>query len=181
MSTWITLLRGINVGGRNKLPMKALTSLLENLGCTDVKTYIQSGNAVFRHNTRSATQLSDAIRGAIAAEHGFEPAVLLLKPAELRDAVASNPFPEAAAEADGKRLHAIFLATKPETPDLEVLEAVRQPDESWELINRALYLVTPSGFHKSKLAAKAERVLGVQITARNWRTTMKLLEMVEAM
>lgn len=177
MSTWIALLRGINVGGRNKLPMKSLVLLLEGLGASNVRTYIQSGNAAFESPSRSSNKLGAAISEGIAAAHGFEPPTVVLKPAELERAARDNPFPDAAEEADGKTLHLLCLAAIPKAPDLDALEAAKHESESWKLVGRFMYLHTPSGFHKSKLAAKAERALGVVVTARNWRTTMKLLEM----
>ena len=95
MKTYIALFRGINVGGNNILPMKDLAALLEKLGAQDVKTYIQSGNVVFRYKAKNTPQLSAGIRAAIKESHEFEPMVLLLDLAELEQAIASNPFPEA--------------------------------------------------------------------------------------
>ena len=109
MKTIIALFRGINVGGRNKLPMRDLVAVLEDLGLTDVKTYIQSGNAVFHADGVDNAELSDAISAAIQERHGFAPQVLLLGISDLAEAIASNPFPE--AEADPKTLHLFFLAS----------------------------------------------------------------------
>ena len=92
MQTWIALLRGINVGGKNILPMKQLAALLEDLGCSHVKTYIQSGNAVFRSKRHSPALLSKTISGEIESRHGFQPQVVLLTLKEVEKAVAANPF-----------------------------------------------------------------------------------------
>jgi uncharacterized protein (DUF1697 family) len=123
MKTYITLFRGINVGGNNILPMKELVAILENLGSQSVNTYIQSGNAVFQHKAESVFELSDRIRAALRESHGFEPQVLLLDVAEMEQAIASNPFPE--AETEPKTLHLYFLADPPENPDLKTLDDLK--------------------------------------------------------
>ncbi len=178
MTIWIALLRGINVGGKNILPMKELVRDLESLGLEDVKTYIQSGNAVFRAASVDAVGLGAEISATIEKRRGFRPQVLLLAAGELQDAVAANPFPE--AEAEPKTLHLSFLAAPPPAPDLEALRAARAPSERFHLSDRVFYLHAPDGIGRSKLAAKAERLLGVAITGRNWRTVSKLREMVGA-
>ena len=174
MQTYIALLRGINVGGSGKLPMADLRALLTDLGALDVQTYIQSGNAVFRHEA-SARTLTPKIRKAIAAAHGFDPATLLITAEELRSFADANPFPEAVAEP--KTLHLFLLEKTPRSPDLERLVEFAAPDERFELKDRAFYLHAPSGLGRSKLAAQAEKHLGTPTTARNWRTVEKLLEM----
>src|ERR671916_1642099 len=111
MKTYIAFFRGINVGGNNVLPMKELVALLENLGSQNVKTYIQSGNAVFQNEEEDASLLSNRIRAAIKKSHGFEPRVLMLEPEEIERVVGSNPLPE--AESEPKTLHVHFLASMP--------------------------------------------------------------------
>ena len=176
MSTLIALLRGINVGGNNKLPMNELTALLEGMGLREVQTYIQSGNVVFRCELKSRAMLAAKIGAAIEAQHGFAPQVLLLEAAELRKAIADNPYPE--AEADPKSLHLFFLANAPQHPDLKSLEALKTGSERYKLAGRVLYLHTPEGVGRSKLAARAEKLLGVAASGRNWNTVCKLAEMV---
>ncbi len=178
MATWIALLRGINVGGRNILPMKELVRDLESLGLEDVRTYIQSGNAVFRAAGEEPSGLGEKIAATIEKRHGFRPQVLLLAAGELQDAIAANPFPE--AEAEPKSLHLSFLAAPPPAPDLEALRAVKSPTERFHLTDRVFYLHAPDGIGRSKLAAKVEKRLGVPITARNWRTVSKLRQMTRA-
>lgn len=178
MARWILLLRGINVGGRGKLPMKSLVASLEELGAEDVRTYIQSGNVVLRATERSATKLQDDVARAIADKHGFEPRILALTPAAFEKVRTSNPFPNAAEESDGKALHAMFLGGTPDPSALACLDEVKRPSEEWQLVGEALYLHAPEGFHESKLAARADRSLGVPVTARNWRTVTKIAEML---
>jgi len=177
MKTYIALFRGINVGGKNVLPMKELVVLLERLGFQDVKTYIQSGNAVFRSEEEDASGLSNRISAAIKRSHGFEPQVLLLGLDELENAIASNPFPE--AEADPKTLHVNFLASTPKNPDLEALDAFKGDRERFVVKGSVLYLHAPDGIGRSKLAASAEKLLGVSMTARNWRSVCKILAMAK--
>jgi uncharacterized protein (DUF1697 family) len=175
MRTWIALIRGINVGGR-QLPMQALRTLLAELGCNDVRTYIQSGNAVFCSRASDASRLAGRISRAIAADCGFEPFVLVLSREELAKAATANPYAKAAATAP-KSVHLFFLETVPKTPDLAAMQKVKAASESFALDGRTLYLHTPDGFGISKLGERAERLLGVPATARNWRTVTTLLEM----
>jgi uncharacterized protein (DUF1697 family) len=175
MKMYIALFRGINVGGKNRLPMKDLRSLLADLGAQSVQTYIQSGNAVFRHETENAPRLSDSIAAAIKQSHGFDPRVLLLDLGVMEQAIASNPYPE--AEAEPKSLHLYFLASVPQNPDLETLDSIKQDDERFKLIDQVFYLHAPAGIGRSKLAARVEQALGVAVTARNWRTACKITAM----
>jgi uncharacterized protein (DUF1697 family) len=177
MKTYIALFRGINVGGRNVLPMSELVSMLENIGLQNVETYIQSGNVVFQSEETNASLLADTICAAIKKSHGFEPQVLLLKPEEIEKAVQSNPFPE--AESQPKTLHLHFLSSEPRSPDLDALESIRDDRERFVLKDGVLYLHAPHGIGRSKLAANAEKLLGVSITGRNWRTVCKLIEMAQ--
>lgn len=176
MPTLIALLRGINVGGNNKFPMKELTALLEGMGLRDVQTYIQSGNVVFRYEVKNRAALAAKISAAIGAQHGFAPQVLLLDAAELRRAIADNPYPE--AEADPQSLSLLFLAETPQHPDLQSLEVLKTGSERFKLVGRVFYMHAPDGFGRSKLAARAEKLLGVAASGRNWNTVCKLAEMV---
>ena len=167
MKTYIALFRGINVVGRNILPMKALVAALGDLGCQDVKSYIQSGNAVFRVRHLDPARFSKQLRAAIAASHGFQPAVQLLSPGEVEKIASSNPFPE--AESEPTTLHIYFLDSTPKSPDLDGLEEVRAPNERFVLKGKAFYLHAPDGIGRSELAANVEKRLGVSATSRNWR------------
>jgi uncharacterized protein (DUF1697 family) len=177
MKTYVALFRGLNVGGKGVLPMKELAAILEDLGLRAVGTYIQSGNAVFRGEEKDASLLSHEIGAAIEKRRGFEPQVIVLEPGELEKAVASNPFPE--AEPEPKTLHVYFLASIPERPDLDALEGTKGYRERFALKDDVFYLHAPDGVGRSKLAASAEKLLGVPATARNWRTVCKVLEMAK--
>ena len=136
--TWIALIRGINVGGK-QLPMEALRTLLADLGCSDVRTYIQSGNAVFCSRASDASRLAQRISKAIAADHGFEPFVLVLSREELAKAAAANPYAKAAAAAP-KSVHLFFLAGAPESSNLAAMQTVKTASESFALEGRTLYM-----------------------------------------
>lgn len=175
MRTWIALFRGINVGGANPLPMKGLVATLESLGFSDVRTYVQSGNAVFRDRSADASRVSQRIAKAVARDHGFTPRLVVLGLEDLQRAAKANPFPEAAG--DPRTLHVFFLAEAPGKPDLARMDAIRARTESFSLKDKCLYVHAPDGFGTSKLAKGAERLLGVDATARNWRTVTALLDL----
>jgi len=175
--TYIALIRGINVTGNNMLPMKSLTALLEKMGCTGVRTYLQSGNAVFQTAVSDRARLCQTLTAAIEKAHGFAPRVMLLTTPELRRAATANPFPQAAE--NHKVLHLFFLDAKPAKADLAAITGLAANGEQFGLHGRVFYLYTPNGFGVSKLAARAERLLGVAATARNWRTVTSLLEMTK--
>lgn len=175
MDTFIALLRGINVGGHNKLPMRDLAALLAEMGLANVQTYIQSGNVVFQSERIDRSELVQQLGAAIEESHGFRPQVMLLRLVDLETAVSRNPFPE--ATDDHKTLHFYFLESIPPNPNLSLLESLKAEREQFQLIDTVFYLHAPDGIGRSKLAAKVEKALGVATTARNWRTVSKLVEM----
>lgn len=178
MKTYIALFRGINVSGNRVLPMNDLKLAFEQSGCGDVRTYIQSGNVVFHSQASDIDAVGRQVNATLLRRRGFEPRMLLLTRRDLARAVAGNPFEE--AERDPKSVHLFFLAETPSKPDLSALAALKGKDERFVLTGKVFYLHTPSGFGTSKLAARAERLLGVEATARNWRTVRTLLEMTNA-
>ena len=175
MKTWIALLRGVNMIGKHKLPMKEFVSLLEKLGARGVKTYRGSGNAVFRHRMEDPTKLAARISAAVGKAYGFEPFVMMLEMDQLARIIADNPFPE--AESEPGSLAVGILGTVPEQPDLEMLEAVRRKSERFALHGDVFYFYAPEGFHKTKLGGKLERALGVGKagTGRTLGTLIKVL------
>ena len=175
MNTYIALFRGINVGGKNSLPMKDLVTILNDLGARNINTYIQSGNAVFQIAEKDPSQLSGKLTAEIKKRYGFEPYVLILGRDILETIMAENPFPE--AEAEPGSLHIGFLASPPVHTDLAKLDSIRKESERYHLSNYAFYLHAPDGVGKSKLAANAEKILGVPMTDRNWRTVSSIREL----
>jgi uncharacterized protein (DUF1697 family) len=179
MGTFVALFRGINVGGNNLLPMKDLAKMLEAEGLEGVATYIQSGNVVFQASRGTAATLAKRIEDAVARRHRFRPRVLVLSAGDLAKAARKNPFC-AEAESDPRCVHLYFLAKEPARAKLDALAELKTKREAFELEGRILYLHTPDGFGRSKLAARVEQRLGVEATARNWRTVTKVLEMTQA-
>ena len=178
MKTFIALFRGINIGGHHLLPMKELTAILQDLGATGVTTYIQSGNAVFRSASRNPATFAKRLTAEIGKRHGFEPHVLIIEPQTLARVVAENPFPDALD--DPVTLHVGFLADAPGNPDLAKLASLKQDSERYHLGDAVFYMHLPEGAGRSKLAAGAERALGVPMTGRNWKTVCKLMELANA-
>ena len=177
MVVCIALLKGVNVGGANALPMKDFVALLEELKLENIKTYIQSGNAVFRARKTDAARLPDRIKAGIEQRHGFAPDVILLGLDELRHAIASNPYPE--ADSDPKSLHLTFLARTPGSADLTALHEILEDGERFVLQGKVFYFHAPEGVARSKAFSRIEKSLGVAGTARNWRTACRILEMAE--
>lgn len=161
--------------GKHLLPMKELVILLEEIGARDVRTYHQSGNAVFRHREKDAARLAKRIGVAIKKQYGYEPRVLLLEVEEFARIMADNPFPEGVSQPE---LCVIFLNDVPENPDLDALEAVRKESERFALHGKVLYLHATEGTYRSKMAGRIERSLGVSGTGRTWSTIEKVMAMV---
>ena len=175
MNRWIALFRGINVGGKNLLPMATLSRYLETIQLTNIKTYIQSGNVVFDSKSKSSKSIQKAIIETIDKEHSFSLQLLLLRQGELQMAINRNPYPDAVSEP--QTLHLFFLESTPAKPNVKALDLAKSSTESYELIDRVFYLHAPDGVGRSKLAATAEKHLGVMATARNYRTVEKLMEL----
>jgi uncharacterized protein (DUF1697 family) len=128
--------------------------------------------------TENASRLSSKISAEIKRSRGFEPQVLLLELQEMEQAVKLNPFPE--AEAEPNTLHVNFLLSVPANPDLKTLENIKKENERFNLKGKIFYLHAPEGIGRSKLAASAERLLGVSMTSRNWRTVCKIVALAKA-
>ena len=175
MKTYIALIRGINVLGKNSLPMKELVVLLEGVGARKIKTYIQSGNVAFQSDEKNFAQFSTRLTAEIKERYGFEPHVIVVGLDAMEKAMADNPFPE--AEADPGSLHLGFLASVPKDPKLQKLASLRKESERFHLGERVFYLHAPEGVGRSRLAASTEKLLGVPMTDRNWRTVCKIREM----
>lgn len=178
MKTRIALFRGIHVGGNRVLPMKSLVATLESIGCTDVRTYVQSGNAVFRIAVSQAARLAASIRCAVGERHGFGPGVLVLAPTGLQRALAGNPFARAAAQPAS--VHLFFHVEAPRRPDPEALNAAKAAREAFARAGRVFYLHTPDGSGRSNLAARVERCVGAEATARNLRAVSARVELTRS-
>ena len=175
MPTYVALLRGINLGARNKIAMADLRDLVAGIGAEDVTTYVQSGNVVFRSTSRSTAKLERAIERRIKADLGLEVAVLVRTQAQLVALAAGNPFD------DPTTVHVTFLAEKPVAARVRKLDPARSPGDEFKVAGREVYLHCPNGYGPSKLSnAYFEKHLGVAATTRNWRTVTKLAELASA-
>jgi uncharacterized protein (DUF1697 family) len=141
MKIYVAFFRGINVGGNNPLPMKTLVAALDSIGARKVRTYIQSGNAVFESAEKSLARLSKQLSAEINKRCGFEPHVHILTLEALSKAIAANPFPDAVA--DPSSLHLGFLSSSPKSPNLAKLATLRTDRERFLLVERVLYLHAP--------------------------------------
>ena len=173
MPTYVALLRGVNLGARNKVSMADLRTLIESLGAEDVQTYVQSGNVVFKSRVRSAAKLAGDIERQISGELGLEIRVVLRTDKQLARIVAGNPF--AASQSEGTKLHVTFLAEAPKPSLTRALEPEAFEPDEFQVKGREVYLHTPKGYGRSKLSnAYFEKQLGVAGTTRNWNTVTKL-------
>lgn len=175
MSTWIALLRGINVGGRNIVPMAELRSLLEELGYGQVRTYIQSGNCVFESDAADDTKLAGEIADAMEERFGFRPEVMVMTAETLKQAIADNPFAD--RDPNPSHVHLFFLAEKTPDADLDGLRTIAKQSEEFLLDGQVFYLHAPDGIGRSVLVERLGRHLPVSMTARNLRTAGKLAEL----
>jgi uncharacterized protein (DUF1697 family) len=178
MTVFVSLLRGINVGGNKTIPMARLKSAYESLGFTDVRTFLNSGNVVFDAKEKNRAKLPKTLEDAIEREFGFRPAVIVRAAAELRKILAANPFP-AMAKDDPSHLLVMTLAKKANAGAKASLTKAYSGPEKIEVKGENVYLTYPNGIGKSKLTnALLEKHIGVG-TARNWNTLTKLLALAK--
>jgi uncharacterized protein (DUF1697 family) len=176
MTTFVALLRAVNVSVRNKIPMAELRRALGGLGLTGVETYLQSGNVVFDAQGDDPAEQAAAIHGLIERELGHDVRVLVLTAAELAQTAAANPF--VVAGADKKFLHVTFLLAPADADGFAGRDLPAQDGERAERTGSAIYLHLPHGYGRTKLNnAYFERALGTSATTRNWRTVLSLVEM----
>jgi uncharacterized protein (DUF1697 family) len=164
------LLRGINVGGKNKVAMTELRTLVESLGCTDVTTFIQSGNVVF---TTGASITPARLEGAIEKRFGIDITVVLRTPRDLKRILEANPF----ADVDQSKVHVGFMAKNPAAAAVANLDADRFAPEQFAIRGRELYLHLPNGMGRAKLPPYIDRQLKIPTTIRSWATVTTLVEL----
>lgn len=174
MTTYVALLRGVNVGGSNKVPMADLRAMFETNGMVDAQTLIQSGNVVFAASGTEAALVA-RIEAAIAETFSLSITVMVRSKAHLARALANDPF----ADAPPNLAHVAFLSAKPAAKAVAALDPDRSPPDAFRVRGREVYLHYPNGSGRSKLSGDyLERVLGVRATVRNRNTIGKLLEMM---
>jgi uncharacterized protein (DUF1697 family) len=171
----VALLRGINVGGKNILPMKSLAEIFRNAGAEDIKTYIQSGNVLFRaaHPDKIAAKVS----AQILTDFSLKVPVITRSAAEIAAATIANPFLQSGV--DPSLLHVMFLADQPSPKQIAKLDPTRSSPDEFALIGRDLYLRLPNGAARTKLTATYfDATLKTPGTQRNWRTVLTLATMM---
>jgi len=177
VTRYAVLLRAVNVGGNNKVPMAWLREAATGAGFADVATYVQSGNLVLTASEK-APAVGEKVAGLIKAEHGLDIDVMVRTRAELAAVIAANPFTEHVDEPS--LLHVSFLAGKPTSAAVKALDPDEFIPERFAVHGAQVYLWYPNGAGRSKLAtAPWQKRLGVAGTARNWRTVLTLLDLLD--
>lgn len=181
MHVFISLLRGVNIGGHHKIKMDALRALYESLGLKEVRTYIQSGNVVFKTKDPDVARLTQKIEKEIERTHGFRPDVVIRTAAELREVVKSNPFAKRRG-IDPRKLAVTFLPGNPTEEARANLGKIKADPEELHVIDRQLYIYFANGMARPNLSwIQVMKTLKTTGTARNWNTVTQLLEMAEEM
>jgi len=172
---YVLLFRGINVGGNKIVRMELLREMLGHLGFENVATYIQSGNVVLS-SAKPAAEVTMAIESAFPQAFGFSSRPTIRSLDEWQRVIDEDPF--AKVRSEGNRMHAVFLDEQPSENAVDQLKALAGTEEM-VLAEGVLYLYTPDGFGKSKVAESLDKVLKVPLTARNWNTVLRLAEMAK--
>jgi len=176
-AAYAALLRGINVGGKNKLPMKDLCAMFVGLGCADVRNYIQSGNILFKSEPSLAANVPALIERAIADRFGLQVPVVLRSAEELREVGAHNPFLKTGGNLEW--LAVGFLAAPPDPTRVKALDPHRSPPDEFTVRGREIYLRCPNGLGQTKLNTNYfDSKLKTVSTFRNWNTVLRLIEML---
>nr|WP_321357955.1 DUF1697 domain-containing protein [uncultured Draconibacterium sp.] len=179
MKTYIAILRGINVSGKNKVKMDALKSSFSRLGFEQVQTYIQSGNVAFRYQETDSANLAERISKQIKDDFGFDVSLLVLSALQLANIIKNNPF-LGDENKDAQFLHVTFLKETPANVNSEKITSYVKAGEEYVISEGVVYLYCPHGYGKTKLNNNFfESQLKVSATTRNWKTTLKLLEMAK--
>jgi uncharacterized protein (DUF1697 family) len=175
---YLALLRGINVGGKNKLPMKDLVAIFVEAGCADVRNYIQSGNILFRASPSKVAALPERISARVAERFGHRPPVMLRTLEQLEDVLVNNPFLQAGLGVE--TLHVVFLADLPGPERIAGLDPQRSAPDRYVVRGQEIYLHLPNGSADSKLTnAYFDSRLATISTGRNWRTVSTLAELMK--
>ncbi len=181
MPVLISMLRGVNLGGHNKIKMDALRALYESLKFEDPRTYVQSGNVIFRTKEKNSPGVSKKIQNAIEREFGCRPEVILRTTDELRKTIAANPF-ASSRNLEPSKILVTFLASEPGSEAHATLLSPKSHLEELHLQGRELYIYFPDGVGRSKLPwSSVERLLKTTGTARNWNSVTKMLAIAEEM
>jgi len=176
--TYVALLRGINVGGKNKLPMEDLIEMFVEAGCGNVRTYIQSGNVIFSAAPGGSARLPSLIATRISKRFGYKIPLVLRTAEQMGDVISSNPFLNAGVAEE--QLHVLFLADLPASRRIQDLHLDRSPPDAFKVRGQEIYLRLPDGAARTKLTNQYfDSKLRTTSTGRNWRTVTRLFELME--
>ena len=179
MITFVSLFRGINVGGHNTVRMDELKELYASLGFKDVVTYIQSGNVIFTSDEADVAQLPGQIEDGFAQKFGFHAKVMVRTSAELQAIIESNPF-QSQPMKESKWVVVMFLEARPDSGALKDLQETYAGPEELYLIGQEVYIYYPDGIGRSKLTNTfLEKKLKTAGTARNWNTILQLQKLIQ--
>lgn len=179
MQTYISMLRGINVSGRNMIKMDALRALYESLDFKNVKTYIQSGNVVFNTKIKNPLELEKKIATQIKKEFGFDIPVTVKETKELTTVFNQNPFIIKRKE-DITKLHVTFLSQEPEEAAIDKIKEGQYAEDEFIIIDKVVYLFCPNGYGNTKLTNTFfENKFKLTATTRNWKTITELVNISE--
>jgi len=180
MSTFIALLRGINVSGHRTIKMDALKTASTEIGLENVRTYIQSGNLIFESPSDNTISISESISRKIHEDFGFDVPVITITAKELEQVIAANPFSKKSS-MDSTFFHVAFLSEVPNAQSIERLQEIEVKGDEFALIGKAMYLYCPNGYSNSRLTNSfLEARLKVPATTRNWKTTNELFRIASA-
>jgi uncharacterized protein (DUF1697 family) len=181
MKIFVSMLRGINLAGQNRIKMDALRVIYESLGLRNTQTYVQSGNVIFKAEIRDPAELAKRIESGLKRRFGFHADVIIRTAAELRDGVARNPFSGRPAIEPGELL-VTFLAAHPGPEARAQVLSIKADPEEVQFEGREVYIYFPDGAGRSKFPwSRIDKIVEQPGTARNWNTVKKLLAMVEEM
>lgn len=179
MATYIALLRGINVSGQKMIKMLDLKAMFESVGFEAVQTYIQSGNVMFQSKDLRENDMVEKIHSAILERFGFEVDVQVFSVPNWNQIIANNPF-VTRDNLDEAKLYVSLLANEPLPENVEKLASFAFQEETYQLIDRAVYLYVPKGYGNAKLSNNfLENKLKVSATTRNWKTMLTLRDMLK--
>ena len=177
MPIFVAMLRGVNVGGRHRLPMAELRSIASELGLAAPETYIQSGNLIFS-TERPPNDLGATLAAAISTRMGFAVPVVVVAGGALADLIRENPY---VASCPAETLHITFLSIAPQSQRVAALDPARSPGDRFVVQGAAVHLHCPAGFRDTRLTVDwFERQLGGTATCRNWNTVLALANLVAA-
>jgi uncharacterized protein (DUF1697 family) len=175
-NVYVALLRGINVGGKNKLPMKDLGTVFADLGCEMIQTYIQTGNIIFDARPPLARRVPGLVSAALLERFGLQVPVIVRTAEQLNRILRDNPYVRKGANS--KALHVSFLADRPDAERTAALDPQRSPGDEFVVRGSEIYLHCPNGLARTKLTnAYFDSRLATTSTMRNWNTVRKLVEM----